>query len=277
MSATLDHLIYLVPSLPDAIASFRSQGFTIFPGGRHLDLVTENALIVFPTDTIYFEILAFVSPSDPAIVALSDAEREAWEKKRREHWWSRHLEGKEEGWIDWSIGVVGEEAEAYVDGVNATLGEEERYDMLRAGGRRTKEGKELKWRISRSGSERVGVGRKPFFCVDLTPREWRVPPPTAPHPNGSFRISEIVLLASSPSSASSISEKLDAILRSSPGTVGSPVARESVKRTVKVAETEEEREWVKNRGEGLYLARVSREGGDGGQVVLKGVEVVNQS
>ena len=49
-----------------------------------------------------------------------------------------------------------------------------RYNEGVDGGRVTPEGKTLKWKLTAPVNEVHGVGNVPFFCGDVTPRDWRV-------------------------------------------------------------------------------------------------------
>jgi hypothetical protein len=142
----LDHIIILVPSLETALA-YNSAGFAVAPGGQHADGLTENALIVL-TDGVYIELITFSTSTTSA--------------QRTRHWWGT----KGDGLIDWSI------AESAGRNLIEEIGENEAYGLPVQGGRRTPDGKELKWDVVfPNKGER---GRLPFFCSDKTPREWRV-------------------------------------------------------------------------------------------------------
>jgi catechol 2,3-dioxygenase-like lactoylglutathione lyase family enzyme len=47
MKFALDHVVIAVGDLEQAIADYRSLGFTVVPGGRHPGRTSHNALIVF--------------------------------------------------------------------------------------------------------------------------------------------------------------------------------------------------------------------------------------
>src|SRR5206468_10550639 len=70
----LDHVVIAVGDLEQAIADYRSLGFTVAPGGRHPGRTSHNALIVFE-DGAYIELIAWTAPND--------AER--WNVMHRKH------------------------------------------------------------------------------------------------------------------------------------------------------------------------------------------------
>lgn len=81
---------------------------------------------------------------------------------------------KEPGWIDYAF--LGSSSTSISELINARAideGSEIRYDPEVDGGRARNDGKVLKWRISAPTRERTR-GVAPFFCGDVTPREWRV-------------------------------------------------------------------------------------------------------
>ena len=125
----------------------------VIPGGTHAGGATANALVVF-ADGTYLELIHFVrapAPDDP-------------------NPWAR----KHPGWIDYAfLGTGGEPSIA--DAINERAGREGsgvHYEESK-GGRRREDGKVLEWVIS-SSTEEGSRGTLPFFCGDVTPREWRV-------------------------------------------------------------------------------------------------------
>jgi len=106
--------------------------------------------------------------------------------------------------------------------INDRYGHEEPlYKPAKAGGRLTKtpEGKEreLKWRLTQMDG-RYTKGELPFFCEDLTPREWRVPvspPSNSIHSNGVLGVAALTYITPS-SSFEAFSEQLTATFGSSP-------------------------------------------------------------
>ncbi len=157
---TLDHLILLVPSLdPAALAAFSSAGLTLLPGGTHADGVTGNVLIPLP-DGVYIELIAFLA-GDPA--------------KRAGHWWGN----KQDGWIDWSLAPAPSTSDEVLAEIETRAGVQP-YDAPVSGGRLTTEGKKLEWKVTFPKLEaRQKRGVRPFWCEDVSPREWRVSRPVA--------------------------------------------------------------------------------------------------
>ena len=54
----IDHVVILVKDLAEATADYTGLGFTVLPGGEHVDGASHNALIAF-ADGSYIELLAF--------------------------------------------------------------------------------------------------------------------------------------------------------------------------------------------------------------------------
>ena len=175
----LDHIVHLTPAgtLQDSVNAFQNLGFTsvlltftayihrnltqvmpyfsssVSPGGTHTGGKTANALVVFEDGT-YLELLHFTSPPAPD-------DPNPWAHKHP-------------GWIDFAFlgnngtpsiaETINRRAEAEGSGV--------RYAREVRGGREREDGKVLEWLIS--GPPDGKRGTLPFFCGDLTPREWRV-------------------------------------------------------------------------------------------------------
>src|SRR3954454_7959124 len=79
VSAALDHIIILLPhSTLEQLPSSLNSAFTVIPGGRHADGLTENKLIVF-SDGTYLELIAFLPSTTPAL--------------RAAHWWGNKHPG----------------------------------------------------------------------------------------------------------------------------------------------------------------------------------------
>lgn len=169
----IDHVIVLLPySLVISPPSWLTSAFTISPGGRHADGLTENRLILF-ADGSYVELVAFID-DDP--------------KSREGHWWD-----KEFGIVDWALTNTSKD-QPDVTTINSRLesiSSKVRYDEPVAGGRKRPDGVELRWKVTfPAGIERGAV---PFWCHDVTEREKRVPISKAAteHPCGALGVAGI--------------------------------------------------------------------------------------
>ncbi|KDQ34032.1 hypothetical protein PLEOSDRAFT_1031971 [Pleurotus ostreatus PC15] len=190
---TLDHIVHLSHpgALDETISRFRELGFNVIPGGTHADGLTSNALVIFEDGT-YLELLNFVKPA--ASYPAGSPER----AKRDSHLWAP----KNPGWIDFAFLGTGEDKHSGGTGVISEIinarSKDVRYLSEVAGGRETPAGKILKWVIT-SPAKQHGRGVLPFFCGDVTPREWRVPvtQENTAHPNTARGVAYIVLLVSS--------------------------------------------------------------------------------
>lgn len=174
MPVHLDHIILLVtPSTLNSLPPFLTENFTITPGGRHADNLTENKLICF-RDGSYIELIAFITTS---------------EDERAKHWWGNKKDG---GIIDFACTTpsttnTGEDALKHHKDLQARLlGSSSKavYDLPVPGGRiRDSDGQEIKWHVtfpalgpsSSSSASSYPRGLVPFFCHDITPRSLRVP------------------------------------------------------------------------------------------------------
>jgi len=192
MSATttppiLDHIVILVPysfltSPPDWFAHL---GFTFYPGGRHADGLTENTLVLL-ADGSYIEFIAFVPGA-----------------ARQKHKWGHKKEGSV---IDWALTLsvssgsndgLAEEAKAFQEIQDKVKQAEANitYGNLVPGGRHRPDGEELKWAVAaayKDGGEPVEPGLLPFWCLDDTRRELRVPylqDGVSRHANGAVGVS----------------------------------------------------------------------------------------
>ncbi len=168
MALTLDHLVILADDLDQAQAEYTRLGFTITPGGTHVDGLTHNALIIF-ADGTYLELIAFLDPAD-----------------RRDNVWGwRQYSSKGGGLIDYcfvSDDLEGEVAKFREHGLTV--------DEPTTGGRLRPDGVALRWRSARFWQ----AGRElPFLIEDLTPRELRVPAGGANHPNGVTGIGQLMV------------------------------------------------------------------------------------
>ncbi|EYE97962.1 VOC family protein [Aspergillus ruber CBS 135680] len=182
---TLDHIVILVShdtliGLSDHIQHL----FIIAPGGNHADGLTSNKLVLFQ-DGVYLEFIAFFDDIDP--------------NRRSKHRWGNL---KENTIIDWAFthppnddfGAIKQR----VQDTNTTLS----YEEPVAGGRKKNDGTILEWTLSvpidaDAPTNALSPGRLPFWCLDKTPRELRVPyaaePHLTQHPSGVSGISSLSL------------------------------------------------------------------------------------
>jgi hypothetical protein len=160
----LDHVVIAVGDLEQAIAGYRSVGFTVTPGGRHPGRTSHNALVVFE-DGAYIELIAWTAPND--------AER--WNVVHRAHG---------DGFMDFAL-IPADLPRATAEAQARGLPLEGPID----GGRVRPDGAELKWQTARQQTFDL-----PFFCADVTPRSLRVPEgDVRRHANGATGIATLVV------------------------------------------------------------------------------------
>ncbi|KUI55583.1 hypothetical protein VP1G_02959 [Cytospora mali] len=156
----LDHIVLLLPhetlvNLP----SWLTDSFTVLEGGRHAGGVTENKLILFQ-DGVYLELIAFVPGKDEG---------------RESHNWGHRREGHI---VDWANTLHNEDD---LETIRSRVGAAKTgiaYSSPTPGGRIKPDGTELKWIISSPKLSNKGSfvgGEAPFWCLDRTPRNLRVP------------------------------------------------------------------------------------------------------
>ena len=173
MSITLDHIVILVsPEVLADLPVWLTSSFTILDGGRHSNGITENKLILFQ-DGVYIELIAFIQGSSP--------------EKRASTRWGKRNEGEV---VDFALTLLQSERASdepfhpedvfrsiIQDRVRESQTALEYSDPV-AGGRVTPDGTELRWAISgpawTTTSQSV-EGELPFWCLDRTPRDLRVP------------------------------------------------------------------------------------------------------
>lgn len=173
MPSQIDHIVLLLsPADFNDVPSWLTDNFTIIDGGTHSEGTSHNKLIVFQDGT-YLELFSWVEPPPQDVPAHADFPG-----------WATKPPGCI---IDWA--VTGADAhgkfhdvttrlkDLLSDGENLNVG----YDQPVAGGRRRKDGEELRWVTTRprrlntadvKGDQELGV---PFFCHDISARELRVP------------------------------------------------------------------------------------------------------
>ncbi|KAH0584571.1 hypothetical protein H2248_010104 [Termitomyces sp. 'cryptogamus'] len=264
----LDHIVHLTPpgSVEETSKQFRELGFTVIPGGTHTDGLTANALVVL-ADGVYLELISFTHPV--SYYPPGSSGRQA----RESHAWA----SKSPGWIDFAFlgnglltgpnrvsDIINDRAKKEGSGVE--------YNSEIPGGRERPDGKVLKWVITSPGS---GVRETlPFFCGDVTPREWRVPSnPTSniEHPSTAQGISYLLVLTS-PGTFSSLTRQLTTV-------IGTPALSsrnteaiwqlEAVHKTkgpkfiLRISETEREVNFVQEVGTGIFEVAFSTEGKEG--------------
>lgn len=268
----LDHLVHHVTDLDDAIATYSALGFLVIRGGTHADQITTNALIVLP-DGVYLELIAFVKPED-AVKVTGESHGE-FIKRRNAHWWYN----RKDGWID--IALLG----GATDGRSAAITESSAapvtYVKPQDGGRKTLTGKQLEWKVTFPASEHAR-GTVPFFCEDVTPREWRVPENSSPHPNHASGVVGVTLMVA-PENFQSATDMWRLILNNephpdpkdgqsdfkNPGTVldGEEAVQLAMKTPsgghinvkVKRAQDPQEEHWVQTYGEGVFELEIGGE------------------
>lgn len=162
----LDHIVILVPHATlQNMPPWLTTAFTLAPGGRHADGVTENKLILFQ-DGVYLELIAFIPGQE------GDTGRQA-------HRWGARRTGH---MIDWANTLPREDDLARVRRQVEQAQTGIAYAEPLPGGRVRPDGVELRWvtcsptatRTSTTTKALVG-GEAPFWCLDRTPRALRVP------------------------------------------------------------------------------------------------------
>ncbi|KAJ5584214.1 uncharacterized protein N7459_004014 [Penicillium hispanicum] len=177
----LDHIVILVShdtllGLSDRI----SHLFTLAPGGTHADGRTTNKLILLP-DGVYLEFIAFFDHIDP--------------ESRKQHRWGSLPEGSI---VDWALTLPPSSDFAPIEQRVQDAQASVFYEHPVPGGRTKEDGTELKWKISapfESTGSLLLPGRLPFWCLDETPRDQRVPytaqPHLTQHPSGVQAVSAV--------------------------------------------------------------------------------------
>ncbi|HUP35517.1 MAG TPA: VOC family protein [Candidatus Limnocylindria bacterium] len=166
MLTRIDHVMICVPDLARGIEAYTRLGFTVYPGGSHTGRATHNAIAFHDED--YLEILsirdrAAVAPGSPD-ASLAD-------------------------YLDQGGGfrVVALQSDDLVADVAAMRGRGVDVGEIRDGGRRTPEGRELRWRAALLGPrDALPI----FFIQHLTPlAERKAHAMGLPrHPNGVTRV-----------------------------------------------------------------------------------------
>lgn len=176
----LDHIVILVSEttlsqLPTQLA----DAFTVAPGGEHADGLTLNRLILLE-DGVYIELIAFHDDADP--------------ERRKNHRWGQLPENTV---IDWAHTLPHAEDFGRVQQRVKTADAGFTYDDPVPGGRKRPDGQVLKWAVAaarKSDGQPSARGRLPFWCLDGTPRELRVPyenNPETEHTSGARGIARV--------------------------------------------------------------------------------------
>ncbi|KAI0123528.1 glyoxalase-like domain-containing protein [Xylariales sp. AK1849] len=209
----LDHLVVLVPhSCLTSPPKWFAELFTLYPGGKHADGATENTLVLLP-DGSYIEFIAFVPGIDPA--------------KREEHKWGKKKEGTV---IDWAFTLpgstgegLGEQEAAFkeiqerVRGTNTGIS----YGNLVSGGRHRPDGELLKWAVAAAyhteedPPKALEPGQLPFWCLDDTPRNLRVPytqPGVTNHATGAVGVALVSVTPNDEEEVANLDKVYDALL-----------------------------------------------------------------
>jgi hypothetical protein len=177
----LDHFVVLVSHHDLLGISQQLDGqFTLAPGGNHADGLTTNRLVLFP-DGCYLEFIAFFDDVDP--------------ERRRNHRWGNEKEGTV---IDWAFTLPSKTDFKLVQKRFQSADIDASYTDPIPGGRTKPDGTILEWAVCtpKDGNGKASSpGTMPFWCLDRTPRERRVPyelePHLTQHPNGVQGVSSV--------------------------------------------------------------------------------------
>lgn len=178
----LDHIVILVPhETLTNLPHWLTDAFTVLEGGRHADGVTENKLILLQ-DGVYFELIAFVPGK---------------EEERKAHRWGSRRSGHI---VDWANTLHSEDDLEEIRNRIKSASTGIQYTSPTPGGRIKPDGTELKWAISSpyldkaAGLDDFVGGEAPFWCLDRTPRENRVPfhvVDNVKHPSGALGVHQV--------------------------------------------------------------------------------------
>lgn len=200
MAIGIDHLVIGVPDVEKAIDAWRSAGFHVVEGGVHAGGLTQNALVVLEDGT-YLELLAptnavrWQALRAAARVGLLDGAMAGFSPIQKRM--VRYALGPY-GLLDFAVNV--EDAAAAAEAAEAR-GVEMTPPV--EGSRARPDGREVRWITATPRDADL-----PFFIQDLTPREWRVPPEQATHPNRAYSIRKMVVLARRPAETAAHYEML---------------------------------------------------------------------
>jgi catechol 2,3-dioxygenase-like lactoylglutathione lyase family enzyme len=162
----IDHVMICVRDLQQGIDAYRRIGFTVNPGGVHPGAGTENAIAFFQDD--YLELLA----------VRQGAEREAGAALMD---FLAHGPG---------LRYVAVQSDDLAADVAAMRRRGVDVSDVTDGGRRTPDGRELRWRSARLGA---GNPLPIFFIEHVTPLAERRRGHTGEHPNGALRTERVYI------------------------------------------------------------------------------------
>lgn len=152
----IDHIVIKIPykDLQNPPA-WLTNNFTLAPGGRHAHGLTENKLILFE-DGSYLELIAFVD-EDPSI--------------KGDHWWRDH----DYGFVDWALTTPKQQHQDLEEELREIykIDGHANYGPSQDGGRIRPDGQVVEWKVISTINLRRGL--VPFWCLDVTERELRVP------------------------------------------------------------------------------------------------------
>lgn len=195
----LDHIVILVSQTTLLqLPTHLKDTLTVAPGGEHADGLTLNRLILLE-DGVYIELIAFHDDTDP--------------ERRKAHRWGQLPENTI---IDWAYTLPQADDFSAVQRRVKDKDAGYTYDDPVPGGRTRPDGEVLKWSVAaaRKGDGQPSPrGRLPFWCLDRTPRELRVPYENnteTEHASGAKGIASVEIYVS-PDDISSLSEAYDAI------------------------------------------------------------------
>lgn len=180
---TLDHLVILVShdTLMD-LSDHIQHLFIVAPGGNHADGLTSNKLVLLE-DGVYIEFIAFFDDIDP--------------DRRSKHRWGNL---KENTIIDWAFTLPPDDDFGPIKQRIENIKTRFSYEEPASGGRKKNDGAILEWTVSvptDALTNALPPGRLPFWCLDKTPRELRVPyavePHLTQHPSGVRGVSSLSL------------------------------------------------------------------------------------
>ena len=213
----LDHIVILLPvsPTPEAILAHAhpfTDHFSLSHGGFHTGKQSQNVLISL-ADGVYLELIAFTSDNPSGD--------------------NRWLGGRKPmRIIDFALlGHPETGSEAYGEGTSGGRGE-------------------CRWIVTMP-KEEWGIGKIPFWCEDVTPREWRVPTPKQ-HPSGVNAVTKITILVDSQNELDRIKKEYCTLVAEGEKIyIGTP-SGQKVQIEVGLAENEEEKKALHKDGSGIY-------------------------